>query len=61
MYFNAEELTCRAEVGDLIFHREFRLYLASSIGGDLQIRLGEIVDLQNYQNAIIGEIEIGIA
>jgi hypothetical protein len=57
---DAEELTCRTEVRDLIFLREFCLDLDRSLGGGLRILHGEIVDIQKYQNTIAAEIEIWI-
>jgi hypothetical protein len=58
---DAEELACRAEVRDLIFLQEFGLDLDRSFGGGLQISHGDIIDIQQYQNTVTAEIEVGIS
>jgi len=59
-YFDDEELACRAEVRYLVFLSEFRFDLNRSFGGGLRISHGDIVNLQKYQNAVTGKIEVGI-
>ena len=57
---DAKELPCQADVHDIVFLREFRFDFDHGCGSSLQEHHADIVDIQQYQNAIAAEIEVGI-
>jgi len=59
---DAEELPCWTKVRDLVLLRELRLDLDRCFGSRLRscIHHGDVIDVQNDENAIAADIEVRI-
>jgi len=58
--FDAQELACRAEIGDLVFFREPSLDFDRSFGSVFRVQHRDIVDIHKHQNTIAAELEVGV-
>jgi hypothetical protein len=58
--FDAEELVCWAEIGDLVFFRQPGLDFHRSFGSVFRVHHRDVIDLQKHQNTIAAEIEVGV-
>ena len=57
----AKKLAYWAQVGNLLFHRNFCLHHNHSFRGCLWIGHGDVINIQKYQNAVTMEIEVRIS
>jgi len=57
---NAEQLACRAEIGDFELSQEPGLNFDPSFGSILWVQNFDVVDVQKHQNTITAEMEVGI-
>jgi hypothetical protein len=60
MDFDAEELSCQADIGDVVFFREPGLDFDRSYGGIFRLQHCDVIDEQKNQNTITAEIEVGV-
>jgi len=58
--FDAEELACRAEIGDLVFFGEPGLDFDRSFRTGFRVLHRDVVDVQKHQNTIAAEIEVRV-
>jgi len=58
--FDAEELACQAEIGDLVFFRKPGLDFDRSFGSVFWVQHRDVIDVQKHQNTIAAQIEVGV-
>jgi len=58
--FDAEELACLTEIGDLVLFRDPGPDFDRSFGSVFRVQHSDVVDVQKHQNTIGAEIEVGV-